>query len=78
MVKNKRLIRFKDQHSKEPIYVNIDDIFSICKSTDSSTIITSNNGFTVTVEEHIAEVVAIIEERDSLPAKVLFGTKSED
>ena len=77
MAKNKRLIRFKDHHTKEPTYVNIDDIFSVSKLQDG-TCITSTNGYMVNVVEHITEVIAIIEERDSLPAKVLFGQKSED
>ena len=79
MANKNRLIKFKDAHSKEPTYVNIDDIFSITKITGNTggTLIVSSNGYNVNVEEHITEVIAAVEERDSLPAKVLFGNKGD-
>ena len=75
-----RLIKFKDMHTKEPTYIDINKIFSIykCVGINTGTTILSSSGFSVNVEEHIAEVIALIENRDSLPAKVLFGAKGSE
>lgn len=77
MVNKNRLIKFKDAHSKEPLYVNVNEIFSITKNSGSvqGTVITNVTSGTVVVEEHITEVIAAIEDRDSLPAKILYGKK---
>lgn len=78
--KKSRLIKFKEAGSREPLYVNVDEIFSIAKSTGTiqGTVITNATSGIITVEEHITEVIAAIEDRDSLPAKVLFGNKDSE
>lgn len=42
---------------------------------DKGTILVLDRSHTIFVDEHISEVIAIIEERDAYPAKVLFGDK---
>lgn len=62
-----------------PVYINPANIFSMhAMPQDHSGCCTSiqgpNNGF-VFVKEHITEVIALLEDRDPAPAKVLFGGK---
>lgn len=85
----KSLVKLTNAHTSGAgnnpvIYVDLESAVAVCSgmSYDSNgnqeqygTVIQFGNGATITVKEHLVEVIALIEGRDPKPAKLLYGKK---
>ena len=68
-------LRFTTVNNKV-VYINISNIYSVERGNDTATCkIISVNGANHLVAEHVEEVLARIEGKDSRAASILFGDK---
>lgn len=80
-----KLIKLSETSTRDYIYVSVDNVTGLRLSYnvttyDGNTITATEvltTGPTFLVKESLAEVVALLEDRDPNPAKVLFGKKDE-
>jgi len=92
---SRKFHKFKDAHTNEDVYVDLDSIYGLrvfkINHTNSSTITTNTvsvfygptydyisligSNFSIDINENIQEVLALLENRDPRPAKVLFKKK---
>lgn len=57
------------------VYVDIEKIIAVSSSYGKTVLHAANIG-NIVIGEHISEVIALMEGRDALPSKILFGKKT--